>query len=291
MAQIEAGRLDYSITGVGRDNIERLSARYGPGSPAARRGRQRYFVHPALGVDFLWLNLQRPLFSDVRLRRAVNYAVDRRELARLGNAFTGLPEEPTDQYLPPGMPGYKDARIYPFSPDVATAKRLAGEQRRPAVLYTCNSPQCAQLAQVLKTDLAAIGIDVQVKAFRISTLLARVSRMDEPYDLALLGGWFADYADPDDFLNYLIGTGGGGSFPGLAFDDPAYQRKVGAAARLAGPRRYLTYGKLDADVARNDAPTVALGNHTSHDFFSARMGCQIHQPVYGNDLAALCIKH
>jgi hypothetical protein len=29
----------------------------------------------------------------------------------------------------------------------------------------------------------------------------------------------------------------------------------------------------------------------SQDFFSKRIGCQVYQPVYGMDLAALCIKH
>ena len=33
-----------------------------------------------------------------------------------------------------------------------------------------------------------------------------------------------------------------------------------AAARLAGPQRYLTYGALDLDLARNTAPLAALGN-------------------------------
>jgi ABC-type transport system substrate-binding protein len=188
------------------------------------------------------------------------------------------------------MPGFKDARIYPSSPDLATARRLAGTGRRNAVLYTCNGSVCAQLAQVVKTDLAAIGIDVEVKVFPIPTLLGRVNRRDEPYDLAFLGGWIADYADPDDFLNFVIGTGGAGSFPGLSFDDPAYQRAIEAAAKLTGPVRYLTYGKLDAVAARTYAPTVAIGNYISQDFFSARIGCQVYQPIYGMDLAALCIR-
>jgi hypothetical protein len=74
------------------------------------------------------------------------------------------------------------------------------------------------------------------------------------------------------------------------FDDPGYARKAAAAARLTGPRRYLAYGALDADVARNDAPWIAIGNQASHDFFSARMGCQVFNPVYGMSLAALCIR-
>ena len=68
-----------------------LAAGYGPGSPAATRGRQRYFVNPGLQLDYFVLNAHRPLFSDVRLRQAVNYAIDRRALAELGDGFQPLP--------------------------------------------------------------------------------------------------------------------------------------------------------------------------------------------------------
>ena len=64
-----------------------LAARYGPGSPAAAHGNQQYFVNPQLELDYFVLNTHRPLFSDVRLRQAVNYAIDRRALAALGSAM------------------------------------------------------------------------------------------------------------------------------------------------------------------------------------------------------------
>ena len=76
---------------------------------------------------------------------------------------------------------------------------------------------------------------------------------------------------------------------GPTFDDRAYQRKLAAAARLSGPERYLTYGALDLDLARNAAPLAAFGNTSSHDFFSARIGCQTYG-IYGIDLAALCLR-
>ena len=78
--------------------------------------------------------------------------------------------------------------------------------------------------------------------------------------------------------------------PWPAYNDLTYQRKLAAAARLSGPDRYLTYGKLDLDLARNAAPLAAFGNLTSNDFFSARIGCQTFG-VYGMDLAALCLRH
>ena len=153
------------------------------------------------------------------------------------------------------------------------------------MFYTCNHSPCDQMAQVVKTDLATIGIDVQVKTFPIDALFTRVGRTGEPFDLSW-NEWVADYPDPDNFLNFLAQ---GGVIP--TFDDPAFERKLAAAARLSGPARYLAYGRLDADLARNGAPWAAYGNMLSYDFFSARMGCQVYQPVYGIDIAALCIKH
>ena len=73
------------------------------------------------------------------------------------------------------------------------------------------------------------------------------------------------------------------------FDDPAYNRRLDAAARLTGPARYTAYAKLDADLARNAAPMAALGVWPNRDLFSARIGCQKYQPLYGIDLAALCV--
>jgi hypothetical protein len=74
-----------------------------------------------------------------------------------------------------------------------------------------------------------------------------------------------------------------------SFDDPAYQNQLTQTAQLTGPKRYLTYGKLDLDLARNAAPLIAYGNPPSPDFFSARIGCQTYG-AYGIDLAALCSK-
>jgi hypothetical protein len=69
-----------------------------------------------------------------------------------------------------------------------------------------------------------------------------------------------------------------------------YYRRLEAAARLSGTARYDAYATLDADLARNAAPMVAWATSTSADLFSARVGCQIYQPVYGMDIAALCLR-
>jgi peptide/nickel transport system substrate-binding protein len=282
VAEIEAGTADYTQITTAAPASE-LAARYGSDSAAAARGRQQYFVNPALQLDFFVLNTHRELFSDVRMRQAVNYAIDRTALARLGDGFQPLPERPADHYLPPGMPGFRDAAIYPITPNVVKARELAHGGGRTAVLYTCNLSPCPEQAQIIKTDLAAIGLQVQIKILTSATLFAREARPGEPFDLAWQG-WIPDYLDPSAMLTPILEN----SSLDPTFDDRAYRRRLAGAARRSGPDRYLTYGGLDFDLARNAAPLAAFGNASDHDFFSERIGCQTYG-AYAMDLAALCL--
>ena len=297
VSEIEAGTADYTTLGWWEYNITPeipalaagLAPRFGPGTAAAAHSRQQYFVTPTLDLQYFFLNTHRTLFSDVRVRQAVNYAIDRRALAATGNAAQALPDTPTDHYLPPGMPGYRAAHVYPLTPDLAKARQLitaAHAAGRTAVLYTLNFPAALEQAQIVKNDLARIDLQVQIHTLGSTpywSLLLPNPRA--PFDLAY-NGWDADYTDPDDFLNNLIASGAWG--PPLR--DPVAQRELAAAARLSGPERYLTYGALDLDLARNVAPLAAYGNALNRDFFSARIGCQTYNDTYGMDLAALCTR-
>jgi len=289
---IEAGAADYAAPSVSDSDASRLAHRYGPASESARAGRQRYFVNHWLGLDYLTMNTSRDLFSSVRMRRAVNYAIDRRALARAG-ASNGGDATPTDQYLPPGMPGFRDARIYPLRPGVDKARRLAGPGRRTAILYAPDGAADQRHAQIVKANLKAIGIDVQIKVLSHAVLFQRLGRKGEPYDLAL-SRWYADYADPVTFLGFFDPRRGPAnpnqSTHDSYFDEPGYTRRLAAAERLSPPERYVAYGRLASDLARTAAPWAAIGNPVARDLFSARIGCQVFHPLYGLDLTALCIR-
>jgi YVTN family beta-propeller protein len=291
VSEVEAGLADYTPIGLEASaaaadaaDVSGLAARYGVGSAAAARGAQQYFANPASQLDYFVLNTHRPPFNDVRIRQAVNYAIDREALAQLGDRFNPLPTYPTDHYLPPGMPGFRDDHVYPMTPNLVKARKLAQGGDRTVVLYTCNSSPCPEQAQILKTDLAAIGLQVQIREFPFATYFTQLGNPGHPYDLAW-EGWLPDYLDPTGMLDPILED----SSWGPSFDDPAYQRRLAAAARLTGPERYLTYGQLDLDLARDAAPLAAFDNLTDHDFFSARISCQTFG-IYGMDLAALCIK-
>ncbi|HZZ55988.1 MAG TPA: ABC transporter substrate-binding protein, partial [Trebonia sp.] len=267
-----------------------------PGSKAARAGHQQYFISPANGVRILHMNASRPLFSDVRLRRAVSYAIDRAALAAQGQRFAEVNPfnagSPADSYLPPATAGAADFHLYPLAgPDLRRARQLAGNVHATAIMYTPDYPPWLQEAQIVRRDLQPLGIDVQVKEFPISTFYDRISRRGEPFDLAA-NGWYDNTTDPAQDLEIFDGSTISADNNGdlSYFNDPAFDRQLHAAATLSGARRYRTYRQLDLELERDLAPAAAFATTASRDFFSARMGCQLYQPVYGIDLAALCLR-
>ncbi|MHB8690715.1 MAG: ABC transporter substrate-binding protein [Solirubrobacteraceae bacterium] len=298
--QVETGAADY-IPEVSPDVAASVLARYGPASTTARAGAQQYFEEPALAFHYLALNTRRPLFAQTALRRAVNYAIDRRALTAAASAGPVYSAQPTAQYLQPGMPGYEPAAIYPLGrPDLATAKRLARGHGGHGVIYTFTGTLGLQLAQIVKNDLHAIGLEMDIKQFGKPAMYTRLFNRNEPYDIAL-AGWVTDYPDPFGELNVLfdstyIPPATPRPYDPTAyvnfshFHNPNYDRRLRAAALLSGTSRTRAYGQLAVDLARDAAPAAAWGVNTTRNFFAARIGCETYQPIYGFDLATLCLR-
>ena len=107
----------------------------------------------------------------------------------------------------------------------------------------------------------------------------------EPWDLAV-DGWAGDPGDPGDFLD-------GSRTRALnvsRLNDPRVDSLLASAARKSGLARALAYARVDQALVRDAAPAIAFANESTHDFFSARIGCQLYQPGVGMDLGALCIR-
>ena len=139
---------DWTADGLPPASHQELAREYGPTSQAAKDGNQRYFVSPSLSFRYLALNTSRPLFSNLKLRQAVQYAINRPALLAQRGAYAG---QPTDQYLPPGVPGYVDENIYPIngpdlrrprsSPATSTRRRSctpATRRRAPRPQRSCS---------------------------------------------------------------------------------------------------------------------------------------------------------
>ena len=285
VTQIEASKLDYVIGGVPAPESARLERLYGAHSASARRGRQRYFVNRTPSVDYLDLNTSRPLFASARMRRAASYAVDRNALAATGGSFSTA-ATPAQMSLPPGMPGYRDVHVYPLVPDLASARRLAGSGHHDAELYCVLEGGGPQAAQIIKNNLAAIGIDVHIHCMPGDQPWTRLMHTNEPWDI-FIDGYGSNYNDPGEFIN---GIATNNEFNFSHYHDPRLSRAIHTASRLSGIPRAQAYAKIDLALTRDTVPSINFANVIQQDFFSARIGCQLYQPMVGMDLAALCIR-
>ena len=282
----EQGATDYAATGIPAAAYAEVAQKYGI-------NKSQFFVKPQLGVSYLAMNNDRPLFKgNPQLRRAVNFAVDRKAMLNQGGYLGG---KRTDQILPPGMAGFRDADIYPLKgPNFTKAKNLASGHTRDGhvVYYTSSTALSAAVGQIVQFDLKQIGLDVEVKQFARGVQIAKEGTRGEPFDITS-EGWIADYADPFDFIDVLLNGKNihDSNNNNIAyFNDPSYNKKMDAAARLSGATRFQTYGALDVDISKNAAPWAARSNFNDRVFVSKRFGCFTFNAIYSVDLAAACIK-
>lgn len=286
LERVERGELDYGWIPNQQygGRAEELLARYGI-------NRSRFFAVPANNLRMFVLNTRRPLFrNNVKLRQAVNFAVDRRALLHERGPLAGYL---TDQFLMPGTPSFQKASIYPLkAPNVARARELARGRTREgkAVLYVpANEVGLAQ-AQILRHNLKAIGLDVEIVALPFPVMVERMRTPGESFDIGWIG-WLG--APQHTFLNWLFDGRTIADAPNFGnwsyFDSPRYNRLLEEASQLPiGPERYRRYGELDVDIARNAAPAIAFAYDRTLTLVSARTGCVVVNPEL--DLAAVCLK-
>lgn len=283
--KVASGEVDYVWPGPNFIQlVPKLAQRYGV-------NRSQFFVRPGFSLGVFHLNTSRPLFrNNVKLRQAVNFAVDRGALMRELGAHIATP---TDQYLRPAMPAYRNERIYPLSgPDLRRARALADGRTRSgkAVFYTCTETECVGLAQIVAQNLKAIGLDVEIKQFPRLVLFEKLLTPGEPYDIGRIF-WNASSVPDPSFLNILFHgrtVGQPGSSNLSYFDSPTYNRLLDRAAALSGPARHKAYGELDVQISRDAAPAIPYAIRNTITFVSARAGCVVLNP--GLDLTAVCLK-
>ena len=281
---IASGKIDFSSTNFG-ERASELQQRYGVNKPQGQ-----FFVVPGNSLGMFVLNASGPLFkNNPKLRQAINFAVDRKALTRERGPLSGTP---TDQYLSPSQPGYRDERIYPLKgPDLLRARALAKGNTRSgkAVLYTRPTPVDMAQAQVLQQNLEAIGIELEIVQFPGLLLFEKLATDGSLFDIGRVGfvhspdpAWFSDIFD-----GRTIGQPGNSNFSYL--NSPKYNRLFDEARRLpAGPERNRAYGELDVQLSQDAAPAIPYVNANALTFVSARTGCVVLNPFL--DLAAVCLK-
>jgi len=211
---------------------------------------------PALRFWYVAINTTRGPLADVRVRQALNYAVDvsttlSQVMAGRGSVANGVV---------PLVLGGADLSRKPYSHDIAKAKQLLAAAGHPngidVELWAATTDQSPRLSQTIQANLAEAGIRAKIVQ-RDASSMREAARKGQT-DLALKE-WWADYPDAENFLYPLLhsknkGVGGNVSF----YSNPHFDALVDQAHREQDEsKRNLLYTQAD-QLEFEDAPMIYL---------------------------------
>jgi ABC-type oligopeptide transport system substrate-binding subunit len=282
--QVRAGELDE------------LPGYYPVGVPEYKPSNFR--SEPQNCTGFLALNMANHVFKDnLPLRRAVNYAVNRSAYVAQAGPYAG---QPWTHIFNPGVPGWRNVSLY--KRDLAKARRLAAGHLRDGKLtmyFWANSTANQNQAMIVRQDLINLGFEpenITMKGFSGGGISDPLATRGNDADIGVSRGWCSDYPDPYDWINVLFDGNGiqaenntNTSYMNL----PKWNRRMEAAARLVGPKRFKVYGQLDLDLMRQVAPIAVERTYNNRYFFSNRVDMRslVYQGIYSDwSIPALRLK-
>ena len=226
--------------------------------------RELIYGKPGLNSYYLGLNCTRPPFSDMRVRQAVNYAIDRRHI--LNTVFEKRGVLATGP-IPPGL--WKnsilplEAKGYPYDPEKAkTLIREAGAEGATVKIFITNDVEVLDVIEVIQQYLEKAGLRVKIVQLDWSALKHAVNA-GEPDAFWL--SWWADYPDPENFLFPLFhsaSVGSGGNRTRCL--DPELDRIIEIAQRTMDERqRFRLYRQAENRIIL-DAPWVFMWHRADY---------------------------
>ena len=193
---------EIDISGVGLADLDRLL------EPSHSLNAELTRAAPSFSVQYIGLNVNEPPLDDVKVRQALNLAIDKREIATI---VLGDQVVPAKGILPPGFPGFSES-VSGYKFDPIKAKQLLLESKYgndldnlPPITITTPGSFGANVSLDMEVVLAMweknLGITTEFQQTEFATFLKDLNkRRFQMFDI----GWIADYPDPENFLDILF---------------------------------------------------------------------------------------
>jgi peptide/nickel transport system substrate-binding protein len=277
--QVRRGRADWFFGLLPTADLRRLRVE-APG---------QLHQDPTMLIDFTPLNTHRPPFDDVRVRRALNYAIDRGKVARMYGGRSVAP--PTCQTLMPGMLGYRPYCPYTragrpgewTAPDVARARRLVAASgtrgQRVDVWGPIDSLGTPRgLPPYVASVLRALGYRTKLHMIHAADFTPQLRRRIQ---LSVDGDWLPDYPAPSSLLPQFFGCKGGLTNGYVC--DPGLDRRMRKASslELRSPAAGASaWAEVDREIV-NDAYWVPTVRPQEPELVSTRLHNYQFSPIWG----------
>ncbi len=267
-----------------------------PGDRAAIEADPTLRLHAqeGLNIGYLAMNTSRPPFHDLRVRRAVNLAIDKAAIIEAVYRGAGVMAKSA---IPPTLWSYNDD-IEPYPYDPAAAQQLMIEAGLAEGFDTDlwyipvsrpYNPNGKQIAELIQYDLARIGIRATLKTDEWPVYRAKLQAGES--SMALYG-WTGDNGDPDNFLHVLLGCTaarpGGNNI--AKWCDREYDALVNEAKQTSDREGREELYRRAQVIFHDQAPWVPLAHSvvlmaTRADVIGYKMDPLGRQPFEGVDLA------
>lgn len=252
----------------------------------------QFRVEPTISTYYFWMNTTEPPFDDVKVRQAVNYAIDTAALERI---YAGTLKG-TNQILPPGMPGYEELDLYPH--DMAKAKTMIEEadpSDREITVWTDNESPNDEAGAYYQDLLDRLGFDAELKTLNADNYFTVIGNLSTPDLDTGWTNWFEDYPHPNDFFQPLLAGESIAPTNNTNFsqtDDPKLNAKIAALGEVKlSSQQEEEYAQLDREFMEQ-APWAPYGNRTVSTFVSSAIDLDevIFNPTFGHDLTSFRFK-
>jgi peptide/nickel transport system substrate-binding protein len=291
---VEHGEADYVFGAVQIESTRLLDTLFTRYAGQVRTNTQ-------FSTRYLFLNTRVPPFNDVNVRRAVNYAADRRAAVALeGGPNTS---EPACQILPPNYPGYEPYCPYTAhpgqrwsAPDLRTARRLIAHSHTRGMHVTVWGPDPFRHGRFAVHLLDELGFRAQLRVLPGTTYWRYISDSRNKPQAGMFV-WGSDFPAPSDFLQQLFACR---SFhPNEPFNinwsefcDPTADRLMGGAFRLQATDESAADALWVRAERRlvDQAATLPLDTPKQVDVLSRRVGDYQYHPQWGVLLDQLWVR-
>lgn len=237
------------------------------------------------------MNQTQEPFNNLKVREAVNYAVDPAALERI---YTGQIKG-TQQILPPGMPGYEKIELFPH--DVKKAKELIAEsgiKDKDVTVWTDSESPNNDAGTYYAGVLNEIGLKAELKILNPDNYFTVIGNTSTPNLDTGFADWFQDYPHPNDFL-FLLNGENIQSTNNQNFGQtnvPELNEKIDQlATEQLGPTQEKEYAELDKSFME-EAAWAPYGTRTLSLFVSENINLEtaIWNPTFETELTSLEFK-
>ncbi|WP_041370038.1 peptide-binding protein [Methylovorus glucosotrophus] len=254
------------------DNIDSMTLnpiQYSRIVPSREDLKQKLALYKELGNNYTYLgfNLKHKPFDDIRVRQAINYAIDKQEL--IDGVLLGMGEPVSSPYKPGTRWTNPDLSPYPYDPNKAIAlMKAAGYTGRDKEGYllrdgkrlsfdilTNQNKQREMSAVLVQRRLKEIGIDANIRVMEWASFIGRFIKTGD-FDVVLLGWGLS--LDPDQYSIWHSSQQAPGQFNFIGYNNPRVDKLLEQGRLELNPDKRMKIYHEFASILLADSPIVYL---------------------------------